>query len=156
MKNSKVLRSLLTLVLGAALIFGMLCLTGCDDITKPYSCQELNMQIPLFLRDTSSDPAYKDFTFVLDSNKLAVFGLRESIDRVGDMTLREYTDLVIQVNNFNTFVTETDKYCRFAFTNQGTYFQAYLYKSDDAFWMLQFAGPKDAYFSEIAETVNFD
>ncbi len=156
----------LSFLLSAVIFFVVvLAITGIgelwDNATKDFSCQELNMEIPVFLKDVSKEKKFSDYTFVLDSTKMCVFGLRESIDDLGDMTLGEYTELVIRVNGFTSLASSYNDYYRFTFTaddsdGEPTRFVVYTFKSDDAYWMLQFAGPKDGYFGEIADSVEFD
>ncbi len=129
---------------------------GGSSATQSFSCQELNMEIPLFMEEAGNDPLFADYTFVLDSTRIAVFGLREPVSDLGEMTLAEYTQLVIDINGFTCPIREYEDHCEFTFTNSGTTFQVYTYKSDSAYWMLQFTGTGDDYIADMAASVNFD
>lgn len=91
------------------------------------------------------------FTAAYESNDVAVFILREAFtlfDGLGDYTLDQYADLMILSNGLSAAKRKTGEgltYFTYTFTNPETkityqYF-SYVYKSNDAFWLVQFATP---------------
>jgi hypothetical protein len=111
------------------------------------------------------------YTTCFDSSTVAVYVLKEDFSlMVGfeDYTLDQYADLVMQANSVrNPQRTDAEgltcmKYSYFnAEKNQEYTYLASLYKSDNAFWMVQFVCKSDdyaeheAYFIDRAKTVAF-
>ncbi len=114
----------------------------------------------------------KDYTIAYDSKNVAIFALKEEFtlaDGFQDYTLEQYGDLVLQNNNLSSSKIENTEGLtgfEYEFTNPDTkdtykYF-SFVYKSNDAFWLVQFAtltenvdeyGPK---IIEWAKTISFD
>ena len=126
-------------------------LTGCFGGTKEFTCQELSMTVPSSMKDVSSKSDFSAFTFALDSNKIAMFGLREpfaSIPNASSMTVEEYAQAVIKANNHNALAIERSNEDYFYFTyegstSEGTFeYVAGCYKGEDAFWLVQIAAKK--------------
>ena len=104
-----------------------------------------------------------NYTVVYDSKNVAVFALEEpfeSVDGFEDYTLEQYADLLIQVNNVNAETKTVDGLTCFEYeaanpeTNDVYQYFSYVYKTNDAFWMVQFATlDKDAesYSQQITE-----
>ena len=162
MKNA--LRILAVLTLMALLISG--CAATVED--KEFSCQELTMTVPGYMTDKSDDADFANFTFALDSYKIAIFGIREdhSLFEGTDINnLDIYTETLIQVSNLDcAFETREGKdYLYFTYTaeNAGTTY-AYVcgtFMTDEAFWMVQVASEEDKFdeaeFLAILDTVMF-
>ena len=112
------------------------------------------------------------FNSVYDSNDIAVFTLKEQftlLEGLEDYTVDNYIDLMVK----NSDITSIEKKSKdgltwFEYTYENTsteevyrYF-IYVYKTDDAFWSVQFAlldEKADAYRNEIfnwAKSVKFD
>ena len=159
MKNMLRFAAVLTLV--------CLLLTGCFAVgDKEYSCQELTMTVPGYMSDESDDKAFADFTFALDSYKIAIFGLKEAKADFKGTTitdLKSYTDLLIVGNDLEcTAQTREGKNYRYFYytaDNSGTTY-GYVcatYEAADAYWLVQVAAEKDNYdvaeFLEILDTV---
>ncbi len=100
---------------------------------------------------------FENFTVAYDSKNVAVFVLKEAFslaDGSGNYTLEQYADFVIQANNLSSAEVKTVRgltHFEYEFTNLETndtyqYF-SYVYKTNDAFWLIQFAT-----LSEDAET----
>ncbi len=113
-----------------------------------------------------------NYTVAYDSKKVAVFALKESfelVDGFKDYSLEEYCELVLQNNNLLSSEIEDMEGLigfEYEFTNPDTnntykYF-SFVYKSNDAFWLVQFATlteDVDNYSSKIiewAKTVSFE
>ncbi len=101
------------------------------------------------LTDEFKETDIGNFTVVYDSKNVAVFALKEAFvlaEGFEDYTLEQYADLVIQANNFGSVeIKNVDglTYFEYEFTNPETnddykYF-SYVYKANDAFWLIQFA-----------------
>lgn len=103
------------------------------------------------------------FTVAYGSKDVAVFAIKESFSLQEDaesLTLKEYANLVIEKNNRDATVKEKDGLTCFEFdylnpeTKETYRYFAYVYKSEDAFWLVQFAVLKensDTYEEKIGE-----
>ena len=108
------------------------------------------MSVPFGMKDVSSKSDFSDFTFTLDSSKIAIFGLREKFSDLNGQNydLKEYANLVIKANKniSGTPLPATRSnhdYVYFIYeakTNDGLYkYLTGCYKGEDAFWMVQIA-----------------
>lgn len=89
------------------------------------------------------------YTTAYDSKNVAVFALKESFSSapgMADMTLAQYANLVLQANGYTSSQVHTADgltWFEFDFTNTQTnekyHYFAYMYKANDAFWLVQFA-----------------
>ena len=91
----------------------------------------------------------ENYTVAYGSKNVAVFALKEAFalaDGFQDYTLEQYGDLVLQNNNLSSSKIEDKEGLtgfEYEFTNPDTkdtykYF-SFVYKSNDAFWLVQFA-----------------
>lgn len=114
-----------------------------DD--KTFSSNGMTITLTNEFRETDIE----NYTVVYDSENVAVFVLKEAFtlaDGFENYTLLQYADLVTQVNNLDTAKIKTvDNLILFEynFTNPKTndvyrYF-SYVYKTNDSFWLIQFA-----------------
>ncbi|MBQ8403169.1 MAG: hypothetical protein IJX55_01935 [Clostridia bacterium] len=111
---------------------------------------------------------YEGFTVCYDSSKVAVFALKEEFSLVSgleDYTVREYGEAVIDGNNFSSSLKNDGGLTYFEYngTNDIVYnYYAFVFKTDDAFWLIQFATPEseaaeyEAKIFEWAKTITFD
>ncbi len=118
---------------------------------KTFTYQEMYITLTDEFREMESG----ENTIAYDSPNKAVFVLKEPFtmaEGFGDLSLEEYADLVIQVNGINYGkAKKVDGLVTFehTFTNPETkqtfrYF-SYVYKTNDAFWLIQFTAlDKDA------------
>ena len=157
----KILR-ILTLTLVLAL------LAGCSGGTKTYTCRDLTMTVPSSMKDVSGQSDFSDYTFALDSTKLAVFALQERYDEypiLEEYDLQSYAELVIQANDLDCrpIGRSGEEYLYFTYTHQndGNMFK-YLtgvYQSEEGFWVVQIAAPitkyEEADFFEYLDSVSF-
>lgn len=99
---------------------------------------------------TSTDafePIEEDGFFSFYQSKSAmVFTLREAKELFGDITLKEYGDLVLQANGKTGIKTNQDEdFIWFEYTDapegQDIYYLAVCCRSKDAFWIVNFATP---------------
>lgn len=114
----------------------------------------------------------ENYTVAYGSKNVAVFALKEAFalaDGFQDYTLEQYGDLVLQNNNLSSSKIEDKEGLtgfEYEFTNPDTkdtykYF-SFVYKSNDAFWLVQFATLTenvDKYSSKInewAKTISFE
>lgn len=129
------------------------------------------MQITL--TNNFSKTSFEGYTVCYVSKDAAVFAIKENFtltDGVEDYTIEQYSDLVFKNNNVDSSVklqTNDDlnyfEYERFNPETNNTYnYHAFLYKTSDAFWMIQFATPNEKLesyrplFLEWAKKVKFD
>lgn len=135
---------------------------------KDFSSNGMNIT----LTDEFVKTNIENYTVAYDSKNVAVFALKEAFalaDGLQDYTLEQYGNLVLQNNNLSASklqslegLTEFE----YEFTNPDTkdtykYF-SFVYKADDAFWLVQFATLTknvDEYSPKIlewAKTVSFE
>jgi len=127
--------------------------------------------LTITLTDDFREADLENYTVAYDSKIAAVFALKEEFtlaEGFEDYTLEQYADLLIQVNNLGAAeIKNADGLTHFEyeFTNPQTndvyqYF-SYVYKTDDAFWLVQFAVLKDnagdyaQQITEWAKSVDF-
>lgn len=139
----RVLCVALCLMLVAALF------TGCIPDSREFTCQDLTMDVPLLMKDVSSNSEFSKFTFTLDGNKVAIFGQREAFDGVdvSGVTEMDYAKAVIDSNNHDSMaITRSNEqyvYYTYEATVDGELYKyvAGCYKGSEAFWLVQFGGP---------------
>ena len=116
------------------------------------------------LTDEFTETDVENYTIAYASKNIAIYGLKEAFvlaDGFEDYTLEQYANLVIQANNLGSAeIKTTDGLAHFEyeFTNPETkdvykYF-SYVYKSNDSFWLIQFAALNknaDEYAQQITE-----
>lgn len=157
-------------IVGAIVGFG-LSNTLFDDVeTTPKQFTVDNMQITLTNEFTTE--SYQGYNGVFASKEVAVFVLKEDfslLENFEDYTLQQYGKLVIDNNGLTGSVelNEIEGICYFDYEYNNTeenttyYYMSTLFKSDDAFWIIQFAVPaEDAenYLPQLiewAKTVTF-
>lgn len=151
----------------AAIVLAVLTAAGCAVADKVYSDKGLSITLPgnftKYQEETGYDVCY-------ETSKCAVFALKEGFDEAegfGDMTLSEYTELVLDANELDTPITEEDGFMYFEFekdvedSDEPFEYLACCYRAEDAFWLVQFSCAKSDYESyrpkmlEWAKTVTF-
>ncbi len=124
------------------------------------------------LTDAFRETDIANQTVAYDSRKVAVFALKEAFslaDGFEDYTLDAYADLVQQNNGLTSSVVKnTDglKWFTYEYTNPDTkdtyQYVSFVFKTDDAFWLIQFATLEedfeeyDAQIMEWAKTISFE
>ncbi len=116
------------------------------------------------LTDEFSEAELDNFTVSYESKEVAVFALKESFSEAAhlkSMSIEQYGNLVIQMNGlFSDALKKAEGLTYFDYeyenteTNETYRYFVYLYKTDDAFWMVQFALPEQnvkAYSEQITE-----
>ncbi len=108
---------------------------------------------------------YEGYTACYDSKKVAVFALKEDfsvLDGLEDYTVFEYGQLVLETNEVNLPLKSVDNLTFFEYTESGYTYCAFVFKADDAFWLVQFATPEsdaEEYQTKIfkwAKTITFE
>ena len=137
-----------------ALILALVLLTGCGASTKTYTCREMTMTVPGNMKDVSGQSDFKDFTFALDSSKIAIFGLNETFAEypvLEDYSTKAYAALVIELYQVNGTVAQrfSSNYHYIVYTaptNMGEFtYMAGIFKNDKGFWMIQICTPTSNY-----------
>ncbi|MBR6594955.1 MAG: hypothetical protein IKK72_00020 [Oscillospiraceae bacterium] len=145
-----------------ALVLAMVLLTGCTlfpakESTKSYSCRDLTMEISSKMKDVSGQEDFSGFTFALDSNDMAIFGLNETFAEypvLEEYTTKDYADLLIQLYGVNSTVQERSgkdyHYLVYtADTELGEFtYMAGIFRNSNGFWMIQVCTPTDKYDQE--------
>lgn len=98
------------------------------------------------LTDAFEPLEQSDFFAFYQSKTAMVFSLREEENLFGDITLEEYGDLVLQANGKTSIkMSRDDNFIWFEYTDtpeeQEIYYLAVCCRSDDAFWIVNFATP---------------
>jgi len=145
-------------VIGSALVGNEL-----NGAPKDFAAYDMT----LTLTDDFGTASYQGYDLVCESKKVVVFGLREKFSLYPAMagwTVDEYT-AIVKNNAGATTTLYADGLTYFeydAINGTDYHYYAFVYKTDDAFWFIQFATAKDdaeAYESQIiewAKTVKFD
>ena len=152
-----------------ALLLVVVMLAGCGSSDKTYTCGELTMTVPSYMKDVSSQSDFSAYTFALDSTKVAIFGLQETYAAYSFLdgySLEDYADAVIQVNGLDAYAASRSNhdYLYFSYssdTDQGTYkYLAGVYQTEEGFWLIQLAAPVAQYdetaFFAYLDSVSFD
>ncbi|MBQ3101143.1 MAG: hypothetical protein IJC50_09145 [Clostridia bacterium] len=114
------------------------------------------------LTDAFEYAEYDGYTAAFESQKVALFALKEEfawVEGFSDYTLDEYAELVFAANGENYELKKENGLSWFEYTetvSSGNVYDyyAFLYKSHDAFWMLNFAvsvEDSDKYEAKILE-----
>ena len=147
------MKRILAIMLSLIFVFSMTsCLKdGFEGAEKTYMYD--NMSITM--TENFNEASYDGFDVCFDSATVAVFCIKEPFtlaDGIEDMTLNDYTELTLEVNkSHNPTLKNVDgiPVMEYTYYNANTdityaYFSA-LYKSGDAFWVVQFACNEDLY-----------
>lgn len=113
---------------------------------KTFYARELSIE----LNDSFSKQVSNTYDGKFVSYNLAVYVARDQFDDLGDeekvaeLTLSEYAEQIIENNDLTCSVTLDKGLTTFTYTefidNEKYEFYTVVYKSDDAFWRVQFAG----------------
>ena len=148
-------KGLLVLMIAAILggIFGYVVTTGAlaGNASKPKTFSSHGMTITL--TKGFKETEIENQTVAYDSKNVAVFALKEKftlVDGFENYTLAQYANVVMQANKLSSSKVKTENgltWFEYEWENPETqdvyrYF-AYVYKADDAFWLIQFAAKKE-------------
>lgn len=138
-----------------------------DSTPKTFSAEGMSITLTNEFKETK----IQNFTACYDSSKAVVFAIKESfslLEGFENYTLEQYGDMVIKNNgSISAELKTTDGLTYFEYdyanpaVNQEYHYFAFVYKADDAFWLIQFAVNKvDAinHFNDIvgwAKSVKF-
>ncbi len=153
-------------------VFGFLAGFGLFPKEKPKEKTFSSNGISMTLTNEFKEVSFEKYTAAFDSKNVAVFALKEAFTLKADLknnTPEQYADLVIQANGLADAEKRSDNgqtYFEYEYTNpetNDTYrFFCYVYKTDDAFWTVQFTTLNrnvEKYTSQIenwARSVRFD
>ena len=126
----------------------------------------------IVLTDEFEETPVDKYTATYGSRDVAVIALKEEFslfEGFENYTLEQYANLVIENNNMsNTVIKNVDGLMGFEYTyfnpetNKNYIYFSYVYKSNDAFWLVQFATEENKateYFDDIvmwANSVEFE
>ena len=135
---------------------------------KTFSSQGMTIT----LTNQFEEATFEGYTVSYDSSVAAVFAIEEEFslaEGFGDYTLEEYGQLVLVANDQTHLEFQTsDGLTWYTYnyndieSNESYHFYCYIYKAEDAFWLIQFATPSEnatEYQSKIhdwAKSVSFD
>lgn len=137
-------RRLISIAVVLVLLAGLM--TGCSA-PKEKTFTSNGMTVTLTSAFVESE--MEGFDVVIDSKDVAVFALREEFslfEGFGDYTEEEYGELAIQINELDSDGVKTvDGLVTFEYTatndetNETYRYFDYVFKSNSAFWLVQFA-----------------
>lgn len=150
-----------------ALLLALTVLAGCGASTKSYTCNELTMTVPAYMRDVSKQSAFSDYTFALDSSSMAIFALNETFadyPLLEEYTTKDYADLVVTAYELDAATAERSgkDYHYIVYTAETTKgeftYMAGIFRNEKGFWMVQICSPTTKYdeqaFFSYMDTVN--
>ena len=150
----KIILGIAGFVLGFFLVFFILNIGGNGvfnslfgssfENAKDKTFSKAGMSIVLTEKFTEKEQAA--YTSAYDSERVAVFTLKEEFtlqEGLGDLSLNQYAQLVIEANKLDAETKKEGDLTYFQYTKQANgkdnNYYAYVYKSADAFWLIQFA-----------------
>ncbi len=151
----------------ALLICSLSLLVGCSVKPKSFTAEEMTVTLTSRFREVKQTGC----TAMFSSRKEVVFVFRESISSLADKgiteasTLKEYAAVIIANNSLSDVtVEESDSLTYFTYEKEGDgkpfRYLAVVYKSTNAFWLVQFAAEADAFqqqnFIAYAQSVAFE
>lgn len=110
---------------------------------------------------------YEGFTVSYENNDTIILMLQEkfSLDpSFEDLTLDEYAQIIISKNDINAQIKKYEDLTYFSYSyyssedSQTFYYYDFVYKTNDAFWLIQFAGwneNSEEQSINFAKTINF-
>ncbi len=130
------------------LVIALLILTSCGLFQEsPKDFSSNGMTVTLTNRFVEGE--LEDYTFGFASTNVAVFGLKESFSLLGgleDLTVEDYAGMVQRANDKTDAALQREGerlWFEYEFENTETdqtfHYWVHLYKSGDAFWMIQFS-----------------
>ncbi len=138
---------IVAVIVGAVVGYSIGSILFSDKTPEPKEFTSNGMTITL--TDEFKEADIENYTVAYDSKNVAVFALKEAFtlaDGFEGYTLEQYADLVIQANNLGSAEIKTaDGLTSFEYdfinpeTNNTYKYFSYVYKTDDAFWLIQFA-----------------
>ncbi|MDD2268730.1 MAG: hypothetical protein PHY15_04150 [Eubacteriales bacterium] len=149
-------------------ILSVFLLNSCSAFVKekPKTFSDAGMKIEL--TNKFSKVSFEPYTVCYNSGKVAVFALKEEFTLFSGInySLEEYAEVVLKNNSLSSEVKEVDGLVTFTFKKDVektnfSYF-ASVYKTTDAYWLIQFAcesSDYETYKDEIikyAKSVTFD
>lgn len=145
-------------------IAGYLIVAGLFSAPEPKEKAFSSGGMTITLTDEFQKASLEGYSAVYNTEKIVVFTLKESftlLEGLEDYTLKQYGEVVVENNGLKSNELKTKDgltYFEYDYTDSATkesyHYFAYIYKSDDAFWLIQFATlKKDAntYAQQIAE-----
>jgi len=145
----KILSICLVFILTMTLLTGCAFKTLLDKISPPEEKTFTKSGMSITLTDDFYEKEYVSFTSAYESEKIAVFTLKEEFTLFGgaNYSLKEYAELVTQANMLSATVKTKDDLTYFAYDKEVNgkdfHYTAFVYKGSDAYWLIQFACVKD-------------
>ncbi len=130
-------------------LFVLLCMLalaciGCGSNAKTFTAEGLTVT----LTDDFKQTTIEGYTVAFDSANVAVLALKESfslLEGLSEFSLEEYGELVIENNGKDVSLQTADGLVWFEFSfhnadlNKDYHYFSYVYKANDAFWLIQFS-----------------
>ena len=123
------------------LLIVSLCLSGCSakENTAPHSHEDLTIRIPADYIDLSGEEYAQDLTFIYGLAPVTVSGLRDdkSMFTEFNLDLNGYGQLILDLNNISSQLTEKDGIPTFTYEANGYTYLVTLWETESAYWTVQ-------------------
>lgn len=132
-------------------VIAIVCLLGgcASRADGVYTCKDLTLSLPGDFEDLSEEPYGQDTDFLLGQDKLIIMGLAEKKTDLPQLSLKDYTDLVLQGNNLTCKAQETANGYLFSYEapvdGEVYAYEAVTLESSDHFWVIQCYCPAEHY-----------
>ncbi len=132
----------------------LIMLVSCFDVSAKPKEFSVSQGLKLTLTDDFKETEIEGYTVSYDSAKIAVFTLEEKfslVDGFENYTIKQYGEAVRTANNTKdpTELKTEDGLTFFEYTfhnddeNEDYHYYSYVFKEEDAFWLVQFACLED-------------
>lgn len=138
-----ILALMLTLFAGCSLS------TKIKGLVKPTEKTFSKSGMSITLTDDFAEKEHISYTSVYESKNIAVYTLKEEFSLFGgeDYSVKEYAELVIKANMLTSVIETRDGLTYFEYEKEVNgkdfHYYAFVFKADDAYWMIQFACNQD-------------
>lgn len=148
----------------------ILAFAGCSikPAKKEFKVEEMSITLTdkFFEKEIMSQTGYFEAPTEIVCVTKESFSLLESVFGSSDMSIEEYANIILTGNKIDDELKEEDGLYSFTYErtveNKDFYYQSYVFKSDNAFWLVQFSCfAKDMKnhtdnFVEYAKSIKFE
>ena len=151
----------------AAVMLCMLCACGASEKDFSKAGMTITLTNKFVEKDLVSQTAYYESTDAIVTALREGFDLFQQAGIDTNITNKQYAELCITANGLSsTAVDGNDKYAHFSYekqvNGQDFSYEAYCFRTDDAFWLIQFAchtknlSKMTSVFEKYANSVKFE
>lgn len=145
-KNSRIGLTITAVAAVIGVIFGFVLTRGLFSAKTPEAKVFTKGDFQITLTEAFSEETQPGMFATYSSKTAIVFAVREEISLVGDISLEEYSRLVMEVNGYaDKEMAQKDGYCWFDYIDapqgEDIYYMVACYRTEDAFFVVNFATP---------------